>query len=188
MGHSQADKAESHDRIVGIAARRMREVGVDGISIPDIMRDAGLTHGGFYRHFGSRDQLVAEALDRAMGESKARSVRAIAKRGAKSLETLLESYLHPQHRDEPGKGCAIAAMAADVGRGKAGEREILTRHLRDSAGDLAALMGPGADDKALGAFATLIGALILSRAVDDPTLSDEILASAGRTVRAAAGK
>lgn len=183
MGHSQAEKAESHDRIVGIAARRIREAGVDGISIPELMQAAGLTHGGFYRHFASRDQLVAEALERAMGESKARSVKSLAKRGGATLESLLDSYLHPQHRDEPGKGCAIAAMAVDVGRGGEAEKEILTRHLRGSVQDLEALLG---EDRqaALAAFSTLVGALLLSRAVDDAGLSEEILAAA----KAALGK
>jgi TetR/AcrR family transcriptional repressor of nem operon len=183
MGHSQADKAESHERIVGIAARRIREAGVGGISIPELMAAAGLTHGGFYRHFASREQLIAEALERAMSESKARSVRSLAKRGGATLDSLLNSYLHPQHRDEPGKGCAIAAMAVDVGRGEPEQKEILTRHLRGSVEELEALLG---EDRqaALAAFATLVGALLLSRAVDDPALSDEILRAAKNALAA----
>src|SRR6185436_16668027 len=86
MGHSKADKDESHDRIVQVAAARFREIGVDGIGVADLMKEAGLTHGGFYRHFDSRDQLVAEAIERALLEG-GRVVEALASSKNASLAT-----------------------------------------------------------------------------------------------------
>ena len=108
MGHSQSDKAESRKRILDIASRRFRETGLEGLSIADLMQEAGLTHGGFYKHFESREDLVASALDQAMTET--------LKRPASTLSTFIDRYLSVEHRDAPGGGCAISALAADVGR------------------------------------------------------------------------
>src|SRR5580704_16258233 len=98
MGHSQADKAESHDRIVQVAAARFREAGVDGVGVADLMKDAGLTHGGFYRHFESRDELVAEAIERALADG-GRVVEAIATSKQASWARLVDGYLSAAHRD-----------------------------------------------------------------------------------------
>ena len=110
MARSQEDKAASHERIVKIAARRMREEGTGAPGVADIMRAAGLTHGGFYKHFDSREDLVAEAVERAFADNA---------RGSARYETLADYadwYLSPAHRDRPGTGCGIAAFSADVAR------------------------------------------------------------------------
>ena len=98
MGHSRAEKAESHDRIVKVAATRFRENGVEGVGVADLMKDAGLTHGGFYRHFASRDELVAEAIERALGEGS-QAVTAVAQAQDCPLDALVDGYLSIAHRD-----------------------------------------------------------------------------------------
>src|SRR5271154_7446808 len=98
MGHSKADKADSHARIVEKAAARFRESGVEGVGVADLMKDAGLTHGGFYRHFASRDELVAEAIECALSEG-GRAVAAAAKVKDRPLGTLVDAYLSTMHRD-----------------------------------------------------------------------------------------
>src|ERR1700681_217909 len=98
MGHSKADKDESHDRIVQVAAARFRETGVDGVGVADLMKEAGLTHGGFYRHFASRDELVAEAIEQALRDGGV-AVDALAKLEHAPLATLVDAYLSAVHRD-----------------------------------------------------------------------------------------
>src|SRR3954469_796148 len=110
MGHSRKDKEKNHAQIVEIAAQKMRESGTEGPGVAEIMRAAGLTHGGFYKHFDSREDLVAEAVERAFADNTRRSAR---------FETLAEYadwYLSPAHRDGPGTGCGIAAFSADAAR------------------------------------------------------------------------
>src|SRR5712675_957714 len=101
VGSSQADKAASHQRIVTAAAARVRRAGVDGLSVADLMREAGLTHGGFYRHFGSRDDLVAEAVERAMTSGRKALDRLTQDKGARRdvLARLIDFYLSAAHRD-----------------------------------------------------------------------------------------
>ena len=110
MGHSQAEKVESHDRIVQVAATRFRESGVSGIGVADLMRDAGLTHGGFYRHFASRDELVVEAVERALQEG-ARALDAVASISKTPLAAVVDAYLSPAH-------CIILGQAAQSRRSR----------------------------------------------------------------------
>ena len=102
MGHSREDKAASHDRIVQMAAKRFREQGVDRIGLADLMRDAGLTHGGFYRHFASRDELVVAAIERALGQGS-RAVEAVAKIKEAPLAAVVDGYLSAR----PGDACDL---------------------------------------------------------------------------------
>src|SRR3979411_2184530 len=114
MGHSRADKSKTHKRIVKIAARRFREEGLAGVGIAELMKEAGLTVGGFYKHFDSRDDLVAEAVSSAFGNWK-RKVDAAASGGpALSYEKLIQDYLDEAHRDNPGAGCAYSALAPEI--------------------------------------------------------------------------
>ena len=189
MGHSRQDKAASHDRIVRIAAGRFREAGVGGLGVAELMQEAGLTHGGFYRHFGSRDDLVAEALDEALAQSRA-TVAAARDAGAGYAEIIAE-YLSPQHRDAPGTGCAVAALASETGRLQGKPREAFTRHIEASAAtflDLLRAKNPAATRAdALLAISAMAGAVALARAVSDPALSDEILQGVGERLVALAG-
>ncbi|WP_341963953.1 TetR/AcrR family transcriptional regulator [Pseudomonas sp. RC10] len=175
MGHSQAGKKLTHDRIVSIAARRFREHGIDGLSINDLMKEAGLTHGGFYKHFESREQLVAEALAAAFAgyDSPERA-------SPVTLEALVAEYLSPTHRDAIGFGCAVSALVNDVGRVQGEARDLYTSKLRSNVDQIAALLvaDKESDSKrrdAIVAFSTMVGALGLARAVSDSDLSSEIL-------------
>jgi TetR/AcrR family transcriptional regulator, transcriptional repressor for nem operon len=183
MGHSKAQKAATHDRLVSIAGRRFRERGLEGLSVADLMKEAGLTVGGFYKHFDSREALVREALGSAMAESEAR----VGKR--RSLAEGIDAYLSPEHRDDPGAGCAFAALSSDAGRATAETRALFTerieQRLRSLAKSTAAPDGMTDRDGAIVALSTLVGALSLARAVSDDRLSEEILKTARMFLREA---
>ena len=179
MGSSQAEKAASHERIVKAAAARIRRDGVDGVGVADLMRDAGLTHGGFYRHFGSREDLVAEAVEAALAHGSRRSEAAAHLGGPEALAMIIDGYLSPLHRDKPETGCAVAALPSDIARGGQRARAAYTAQVRRYL-DLLAGMRPGEDPYLI--LAALVGAIALARAVDDPGLSDEILERVARTL------
>jgi len=174
MGHSQDEKTRNHDRIVEIAARRIREQGTDGPGVAEIMRDAGLTHGGFYKHFGSRDELVAEAARRSYAESD-RAVEEVVADAEDPRRAFVDWYLSEAHRDDPGTGCAVVALGSDVARADETIRDAYTDQVRRYLDHLEALLDAGADTVAL---STLVGALTLARAVNDPELSARILRDA----------
>jgi TetR/AcrR family transcriptional repressor of nem operon len=181
MGHSQADKAESHDRIVQVAAARFRENGVDGIGVADLMKDAGLTHGGFYRHFDSRDELVAEAVERALREG-ARAVDAVANIKESPLAAVVDGYLSTAHRDDLATSCAVTTLAADVARSNDRARSAYTRQVGAYLELLSKLIAgdkpKSRRTKAIAALSTLVGAVSMARAVNDEKLSREILKAA----------
>jgi TetR/AcrR family transcriptional regulator, transcriptional repressor for nem operon len=188
MGHSQEDKARSHERIVKKAAARFRECGMDGIGLADLMKEAGLSHGGFYRHFPSRDELVAEAVEHALADGGRRVADIGRPDRPVTLEMLIDAYLSPAHRDHLESSCAVATMAADVAR--AGDRakvayskqvEVYLRLLTDL------VSGPNKKirrARAITAMAALVGAVSMARAVKEEKLSREILASAAQELAA----
>jgi TetR/AcrR family transcriptional repressor of nem operon len=184
MGHPRAGKAQTHDRIVKIAARRIREDGLDALSIGDVMKEAALTHGGFYKHFTSRDDLVAEALASAIADNRAATDAA---RG--SIEQLFAAYLSCSHRDDPGGGCAVGALAGEAGRAAPAVRELYTEHVRRNLQGLQALLpdAPAARSSAILALSAMVGAIGLSRAVTDPALADEILEAVRERLGASLG-
>jgi len=191
MGHSQADKAASHRRILKIASRRVRERGLEALTVAELMKAAGLTHGGFYGHFASREQLIAEALETALDAGARDAVTspeaALSSWSAPSLRIWVRSYLSRAHRDAPGTGCALAALGGDVGRGPRPLRAIYAQALRRFIAGMARLLGGDAGAarrNSLVAASTMIGALALARAVDDQALSDEILMAARHAVLA----
>src|SRR5262249_40110124 len=156
------------------AARRIREDGLSGFGVAEIMKQAGLTPGGFYGHFSSHQTLIGEAMERAFGDRPfAASV------GRRTAKTFLRRNLSPAHRDEPGTGCAVSALAGDVRHADPESREILTRHLRRRFQTLTDAIGGDEDawQRSLCAISTMVGALTLARAVDDTKLADEILAA-----------
>ena len=190
MGHSKADKAASHERIVQIAAARFREAGLDGIGVAELMKEAGLTHGGFYRHFDSRDQLVAEAVEHALAQGAQRLGRVVARSGGEAFAAVVDAYLNRAHVDHPGSGCALVALAADVVRSGSPARAAYTRQVRQYLDLFAALLAPGgpqARRRAVAILSALVGALALARAVDDEALGTEILASVAAEVKALGG-
>src|ERR1700691_3945036 len=173
MGHSKSDKAETHTRIVKVAAKRFRERGLDGIGVADVMKEAGVTVGGFYEHFGSRDELVVEALATAFKDLD------VWEEHTADMAQLLQNYLTEAHRDAPGTGCAMAALLGDVTRASKSARALYTERVKRSAAFTSALLPSNQrGDKrgrALLILSALLGAINLSRAVSDPNLSREIL-------------
>ena len=161
----------------------MRRDGIPSVGVAELMNEAGLTHGGFYRHFGSRDDLVAEAVDTALAHGF-EPVRAAAKRGgADAVAAIIDMYLSRRHRDRPETGCAVAALPTDIARTDPRARAAYSRQVRTYIGLLAELTPARDPDEAHLILAALVGALALARAVDDRRLSDEILDSVARALR-----
>jgi TetR/AcrR family transcriptional regulator, transcriptional repressor for nem operon len=187
MGHSQRDKAKNHQRIVDVAARRIRESGTDGPGVAEIMSEAGLTHGGFYKHFDSRDDLVAEAVDSAIEQGRARLADRVENADDR-LAAFVDAYLSTDHRAHPGTGCAVVALGADAARSSDRVRAAYRGQVEHYIADLEALLGePGEEDtrrRAIVAVTSMVGALLISRAVDDQSLSEEILREVRATVAA----
>jgi AcrR family transcriptional regulator len=172
-------KDATHERIVEAAARAIRRSGYGGTGVADIMKDAGLTHGGFYAHFPSREAMLAEAMDRAGAESVAASARiAAAAPPEQALQELVRAYLSKAHVDGVETGCAVAALGSEMPRQAPEVRRAATRRIKEMI-DLVARQSPdwgkpGAHERALVTVATMVGALLLARAVDDPRLSDAV--------------
>ena len=183
MKVSREQAAQNRERIVETAAQLFRERGFEGIGVADLMKEAGLTHGGFYGHFSSKDDLIAEASARALTRSLALLSNVAEAASGDSLSAVAGAYLAKSHRDDPGTGCLLAALGSDVSRQGPAVRRAVTDHLR-SAVELLTKLVPGRAkaarrQKAISSYATLVGAMILARAVDDRALSHEIL-DAGR--------
>src|SRR3954470_8404044 len=176
-------KEATHERIVEAAARAIRRSGYDGTGVADIMKDAGLTHGGFYAHFASREAMLAEAADRAGAEAVAvmAGVAASAPPG-QALQALLRAYLSDAHVESVETGCAVAALGSEMPRQTPEVRRAATRRIKEMI-DLVARQSPdwgqpGAHEHALVTVATAVGALVLARAVNDPRLSDVLCEAA----------
>ena len=181
MAHSQAAKAQTHKRILRVAAERLRQTGIDRLSIADLMKEAGLTVGGFYKHFRSRDDLVVEALGSVLGGWERELDESPTEPDEHYFPGLVERYLSEDHRDNPGAGCPIGALVGDVGRSSEPTRELYTKQIRRNIRLLARLLGdtssPPPRQQAILAYSAMLGAIALSRAVSDEPLSSEILAS-----------
>ena len=185
MGHSRADKREHHDTIVGLAASRFREDGLDRVGVADLMHDAGLTHGGFYRHFESRDELVAEGVERALHDG-GQAMAAVAESPHDPLAAVIDAYLSVAHRDNLATSCAVTTLAGDVARSTPRARAAYTDQVGVYIDMLVRLLPPGERSRAtaITALSTLVGAVSMARAVDDEALSREILASAASEMKA----
>jgi len=172
-------KEVTHERIVETAARAIRRSGYDGTSVADIMKEAGLTHGGFYAHFKSREAMLAEAADRAGAETVAYMERIAASvPPERALQAMMEAYLSEAHFKGVEMGCGAAALLSEMPRQAPGVRHAATRRIKEMI-DLVARQSPdwgkpGAHENALITMATMVGALALARAVDDPKLSDAL--------------
>lgn len=170
-------KEATHDRIVDAAARAIRRSGYNGTGVADIMKDAGLTHGGFYAHFQSREAMLAEAADRAGSESVAMMERiAATSPPQQALPAMMQAYLSKEHLESIETGCAVAALGSEMPRQAPEVRRAATRRIKEMI-DLVARQSPdwgqpGAHDRALFTIATMVGAMVLARAVDEPRLSD----------------
>ena len=178
-----AAKQASHERIVEVAARAIRKTGYDGTGVADIMKEAGLTHGAFYAHFTSRDAMLAEAADRAGADSVAAVAEVVAQvPQEQALAAMLHAYLSKAHIANAELGCAVAALGSEMPRQAPEVRRAATRRIKEMV-DLVARQSPdwgqpGAHEHALVTVATMVGAVVLARAVDEPGLSDAICQAA----------
>ncbi len=172
-------KEATHERIVETAARAIRRSGYSGAGVAEIMKEAGLTHGGFYAHFESREGMLAEAADRAGADTVAFLTRVAAEAPPeKALAAMLRTYLSKEHVESAETGCAVAALGSEMPRQAPKVRRAATRRIKEMI-DLVARQSPdwgqpGAHDRALVTVATAVGALVLARAVDDPRLSHAV--------------
>lgn len=169
-------KEATHERIVQAAARAIRRSGYDGAGVAGIMKESGLTHGGFYAHFDSREGMLAEAADRAGVDGMERLEQvAAAAPPRKALEAMLRAYLSKEHVEGRETGCAIAALGSELPRQSPRVRRAATRRMKEMI-DLVARQSPdwgqpGAHERALVTMATALGALVVARAADDPKLA-----------------
>lgn len=178
MGHSQEEKARSRQRILTAASKQIREEGLQSLSIAKLMKAVNLTHGGFYGHFSTRDELVAEALKEALRDGAKTGHAAVGE--DRSLRSKTRSYLSRAHRDAPVRGCAISALSGETARENLAARSAMTLHIRRLIQSVEnALSGePGSRERAVAIASMMVGAVTLSRVADDTALSDEILRSA----------
>ncbi|PRX19668.1 TetR family transcriptional regulator [Paraburkholderia sp. BL18I3N2] len=185
-------KEATHQRIVEARAHAIRRCGYDGIGIANIMREAGLTHGGFYAHFVSREAMLAELADRAGAEAIATFLRFTeAVPAEQSLQALLCAYLSTEHVKNPEVGCPIAALGSEMPRQAPGVRRAITRRIKEMI-DVVSRQSPdwgqpGAHERALATTATMVGAVVLARAVDEEPLSNLVLEAALEHLVPAAG-
>ena len=188
MKVSREQAAQNRERIVEAAAQLFRERGFEGIGVADLMKGAGLTHGGFYGHFSSKDDLIAEASARALTGSLALFSNLSDRAAGDPLSAVAHAYLTSKHRDDPGTGCLLAAVGSDVSRQGPAVRRAVTDHIR-SAVELLTKLVPSRSraarrQKAISTYATLVGAMVMARAVNDRELSHEILEAARASVKA----
>ena len=180
MGYSQAQKAESRQRVLENASRQIREHGIEALGVADCMRSAGLTHGAFYGHFASRDALIVEALEYALTQSRARMAARESKPGKRNetpLQSIAEAFLDERHVKNPGTGCALCALAGEARHAAPEVRERLTTYVHSLASQIAQTLAGHDENAALGIVATIVGAVTLARAVDDKKLAKSILSA-----------
>ena len=170
MKVSREQMVENHRRILDVASRLFRDKGFEAVSVAEVMKAAGLTHGGFYGHFSSKDDLVAQTLAHVL---------AVDSSGGSDLAAFINDYLSPKRRDDAAGGCPTAGLAADVRRQTPAARAAMTEGIRSQIDRMGQdIPGFHAADKwraAIGSWAAMVGAVILARAIDDPVLSDEVL-------------
>jgi len=177
MRYEKGHKEATRKRIIETAAARFRKDGIEGVGVADLMAEAGLTHGGFYSHFASKEDLVRAAMDEASAVSAIRFDQRVNEGG---LEAWIRAYMRPEHRDHPEKGCIVAALASELARHpeatRKGFSERLAKVKTAIESRLPTGMTPAQKSKtAVGIFAILVGALQMARAVDDAKVSNDFL-------------
>ncbi len=191
MAKGMGRKEESHQRILAAAGHRLRADGLDGAAVAAIMGEAGLTHGGFYAHFAGKEALIAAALETALADDRRRWLAGLEGLAPKdAYRMIIGRYLSPAHRDAPGAGCAMAALASELARRPGSPRLAFEGALLATLAALERHMPEGATldrrERAIATTAYCLGGLLLSRMVADPALSDAILLACRRAARAAA--
>jgi TetR/AcrR family transcriptional regulator, transcriptional repressor for nem operon len=188
MRYVKGHGLQTRNRIVEHASRALRQSGADGMSVADLMKLAGLTHGGFYSHFESREALVIDAFTLAMDRTIAQWMSLTkAMPIEERLEVFVDAYLSPKHRNDRAHGCVLPALGTDIARSSKKAQRIFARKL-DEMISVVAEFYPGkppqhAREIATAALATMMGSIALARAVGDDRLSDEILGAGQRALR-----
>jgi len=192
MKVSRAQAEKNRDRVIDVAAALFRERGFDGIGLASLMKAAGLTHGGFYGQFKSKEDLAAQASGRALAENLQKWSSVIDGAAGDPLREIVAFYLSENHKDSPGQGCALAALGADAARHGGALRSTFTEGVGVYLDILSKMMtGRSAAEKRRKAMATLaemVGAIVLARAVDDADLSRGILEAAAKDLMADRGR
>lgn len=191
MKASREEAAANRQRIVEVAGRLFRENGFDGIGVADLMKGAGMTHGGFYGHFDFKDDLAAEACGRALAQSAEKWTALVENADEKAFATLVENYLSEERVMSLGKGCMLATLGSDAAR----QSRPLRRVFRDGlnalvgilAGTLTARSKAERRKRSLAVMSQLVGAVVLARSVGEPELAHEILDAATSDLKARAG-
>jgi len=178
MRVSRVRAAQNRERILDVATKLFREHGIDGIGVADLMKSAGLTHGGFYGHFKSKEDLVAQACGRAVTLMRDNWIRTMDHSSA-PLETFAKDYLAAKHRDNAGRGCPMAALGSEIARQGAATRHTVTEELKPFIIYLSKIVqGRSARlrrERAIALYASLVGAIVIARVVDDLEFSKETL-------------
>lgn len=192
--YEKGHKAQTHRRVVDVASQRFRAEGMDGVGVASLMADAGLTHGGFYAHFASKEALIKEAVVLALGSS---AIYGKTGGGGDAGEPLdlaayVDFYLSPAHRDRPGSGCAAAALAPELARRPRATRNAVAKEINRLVARLATGLPAGLEPEdrqalAFSVFGQMIGTLQLARLASDRALSDRILAAGRAGGRSLAG-
>ena len=185
MRHSKDEKAASHERIVNAAAARIRESGTDQPGVAEIMRAAGLTHGGFYKHFDSREELIEEAVERALTDNQ-KTVAQMVYEADDPLAAFADSYVSTAHRDDPAHGCGVVALGADVMRVGGVAQDAYRAQVDRYLAYLQSLLDGDDDDRRKQANVTLsamVGAVMIARALGPTPRSDELLRDVRDAVR-----
>lgn len=174
------EKAQaSREQVIDTAARLLRERGFDGIGVADIMKAAGMTHGGFYRHFASKDELAVKAAERAITESTRVLTEALAKQPPDPFRAIIERYVSSIHRDDPGSGCILPALAADAARrDDPALRGVFTANIQGYLEQLELMLAARSPDGHRAPAAILsemVGAIVLSRVIADTALADSLI-------------
>ena len=188
MKVSRQQAAENRERVLQTAARLFREKGVDGVGVAELMQAAGLTHGAFYGQFGSKEELVAQACAWALGKTESYWERLQA-REPDPLAAIVDAYLSPAHRDDPGRGCALTTLGVEAPRRDPAVRRAVSDGMERLLQRLETLLpdtlsGAARHRRALALMASLVGGLVLARAVDDESLSEDILAAVREELQA----
>jgi TetR/AcrR family transcriptional repressor of nem operon len=186
MKVSRQEMAQHREQIIEAAAQRFRQKGFDGVGVVDLMKEIGLTHGGFYGHFASKEELVGVALQRALGETVSKWEKVIREAQGDPLEALAKHYLSTRHLEHPESGCLFAALGGELGRQPTAVKNAAMEG-QSQLIELLSRLVPGRTKatrrkKAIAVLAEMIGGMILARSVPDPELSQEILRTVAATV------
>jgi TetR/AcrR family transcriptional repressor of nem operon len=186
MRNSKDEKAANHERIVSVAAQQIRERGTDKPGVAEIMRAAGLTHGGFYKHFGSRDELIDEAVALALTENELQAEQLLASADRDPMAAFADWYVSTAHRDDPGTGCGVAALGPDVSRIGGAAQTAYRAQVDRYLAHLQRLIGghdPDSRRDALLTLSTMVGALVIARGLGRTERSDELLDAVREAIR-----